>query len=70
MPRTDLQECDIDLTAIMKREGICAIHMKRRMDDDWYFEVKLLGKSQLGFGDTVGDAIADAHASNAMQVAA
>lgn len=65
MPRTNIAECDIDLTAIMLAEDIIAIQRKRRMDDSWYFEVQMLGQVFPGYGDTVGEALADAKARNA-----
>jgi hypothetical protein len=65
MPRTDIAAADIDLTAIMFAEEITAISRKRRMDDGWFFEVKLLDQVFPGYGDTVGEALADAKARNA-----
>ena len=70
MARTNPAECDIDLTAIMDAEDITAIQRKRRMDDGWFFEVKLLDQAFPGYGDTVGEALADAKARNAERLAA
>ena len=65
MARTDIHASDIDLTAIIFAEGITGIQRKRRMDDSWYFEVRLQGQVFPGYGDTVGEALADAKARNA-----
>lgn len=70
MARTDIRECDIDLTAIMFAEDVTSIRRKRRLDDSWYFEVTLQGQVFPGYGDTVGAALANAKARNAARLAA
>lgn len=66
MPRTDINECDIDLTAIMDDAHIISI---RRVPtpEGRFFEVKLAGGS--GYGMTVGQALAAAQ-RQPLQVAA
>lgn len=65
MPRTDINTADIDLTAMIFAHEIAGFNLKRRMDDGWYFEVRLLGQVFPGFGDTFGAALAHAKARNA-----
>lgn len=69
-PRTDINECDIDMTAIIFAEDVTCIQRKRRMDDSWLFEVRLLDQVFPGYGDTVSEALADAKARNAERLAA
>lgn len=53
---------DIDLTAIMRRDGIASIHNLPR---GLGFRVELTCGGPCGYGDTVGKALADAKAKNA-----
>lgn len=66
-----MSDTGINLTAIMEREGISSIHRKRALPaDGWFFEVNLCSQVFPGYGDTVGDALADAKARNTPRLAA
>lgn len=66
MPRTDINACDIDLTAIMDAHDVLSI---RRIEtvDGRFFKVTLAAGE--GLGMTVGQAFANAQ-RQPMQVAA
>jgi len=66
-----MSDTGINLTAIMECENIAYVQRKRRLPaDGWYFTVKLVDQVFEGFGDTVGEALADAKARNAERLAA